>query len=881
MPASPASVTDSILLLSIRISDYVSEGYLGPNLVTELLPQGKALSTERELWDYKVEFPRNLPVKPNPTQKKQRDLAMASLMKDVAAFYNTHGGYILVGIDDASRQIQGWSHAFDCDEFNRRLQAATRHSIQCSYQAIPYELPDGEQIVGILHIPRRHDDLEPAQFLRDAPENTNGYRAYRRQDIYFRQGDECKPAKLAEDLAFICSPLRRQVAEVTERSSKGILDNNLGPRDAGLIRFVGRESDLQKLWRWLCDEYRPALLLSGLGGVGKTTIAREFCEHLVRYRPLGLERLVWLSAKEEFYRPILDEFRPTTRVDFSDTRSLMKALLREIGVLDNEIDEDISRIELLDRLVSTLEIFPSFIVIDDLDSLPLEEQTDAFQTMLQVASQTTNKAVPSRCVMTARLQLGAAPGQLLRIDGLNSEDFFSYVRMTAESMGLPKTCLKGKKLRRKFHRITEGSPLFASSVLRLVQLGEPLDRALNKWADSSGEDIRKFAFDKELQCLSDAQVRTLYAGVLLGDTSFIELQHVTERGERSLKDDLGVLIKYHMITSGTNIPVGGARLTIPSGIRLMKDVIVKRLLDPKRIERACVKVRSRTTDKSLDIGRIIHRVVALWREERFDDALDLTRWAVKKHGRNGDLKCLLGRSYLNLPKPNYRRADASFRQAYKFGCGRSELLDLWLDAKESLKDWQGIVEIIDHFDQNRLEADHIFKKARALRKLGEGALTVGRLEVASDHFHRGGKFVDDAFTSGLATGRVYDLRQERHEAFRSYVKTVAKLRVEPDEHIEVWLAVLESFEAYVRPSRLVRFGVERLRSWWSAVEQRPSLDFRASALLDVQLTRLEEMVAALQQLEYLDEELIEYLLATRDELEGRRADLFGDSECTS
>jgi|SRR5580704_11936835 hypothetical protein len=41
------------------------------------------------------------------------------------------------------------------------------------------------------------------------------------------------------------------------------------------------------------------------GGVGKTTLAREFAEDLVKNAPVGLEKLIWLSAKKQFYTAIL------------------------------------------------------------------------------------------------------------------------------------------------------------------------------------------------------------------------------------------------------------------------------------------------------------------------------------------------------------------------------------------------------------------------------------------------------------------------------------------------------------------------------------------------------------------------------------------------
>ena len=71
--------------------------------------------------------------------------------------------------------------------------------------------------------------------------------------------------------------------------------------------------------------------MAGVGGIGKTTIAREFAEQLIRSSPFGFERLIWFSAKKRYYTASIGKYTPTLRVDFSDTRSLLRSLLLELG----------------------------------------------------------------------------------------------------------------------------------------------------------------------------------------------------------------------------------------------------------------------------------------------------------------------------------------------------------------------------------------------------------------------------------------------------------------------------------------------------------------------------------------------------------------------
>jgi hypothetical protein len=45
-----------------------------------------------------------------------------------------------------------------------------------------------------------------------------------------------------------------------------------------------------------------------------------------------------------------------------------------------------------------------------------------------------------------------------------------------------------------------------------------------------------------------------------------------------------------LLALGGDIPTGGPRLIAPGGIRLMADLVEKRIRDPKRIKQECAKL---------------------------------------------------------------------------------------------------------------------------------------------------------------------------------------------------------------------------------------------------------------------------------------------------
>jgi hypothetical protein len=270
---------DSIFFQKKRIFDLVQRGAFGADVIAELLPKGQPHLFEKSMWDYKEKFPI-LPPNPTPLQTEAHNAEVYQIVKDVVAFYNSFGGYLIAGVKDNPREVVGFKGQFDIGDLAKRIKGATQHDIDCHYKLVEFEIAGKKLFLGVLQIPQRPDIIPPAQFRKNAPVSGTGKSAFKLDDFYLRSGDESRPAQTPEDYFFLCSPGRRTIAN-TVPLLPSILDNNLGPRDPSFVEFVGRESYLDLLWKWFCDRYRPAKLLSGMGGLGKTTIVREFAKTLL------------------------------------------------------------------------------------------------------------------------------------------------------------------------------------------------------------------------------------------------------------------------------------------------------------------------------------------------------------------------------------------------------------------------------------------------------------------------------------------------------------------------------------------------------------------------------------------------------------------------
>lgn len=726
----------------------------------------------------------------------------------------------------------------------KRAGAVTKHEIDCHYKVHDVEVGGQTKRVGLLFIPQRAAGKEPAQFLRNAPPDPKKASAYHTHDIYFRRGDECRPAETAADFNFLCSPERCILSSPVTKGYTTSLTNNLGQRDAGFIKFVGRENYLKQLWKWVCDSYSPAKLLSGQGGVGKTTLAREFAEDVIRSGPMNLEFLIWVSAKRRSYLATEAEYISTRKVDYNDTHTLLHKLLVELGNPSDLIDPESTKEELVQQMVETLKVMPSFLIIDDVDSLQPHEQQDVFHTMIQIADRTVGTCnVASRVLLTARLTLGAAPSQLIEVKGLEPSDFFEYIQVTAETMSLLWTIGEHSKLMKRFHTVTDGSPLFASSILRLVKLGFPLEKALTKWQDHDGEEVRAAAFGRELDQLTDSQIRSLYAASLLGETTFVELQTILDSGETLLRNNIAELHKYHLLAVGSEIPNSGTRLIVPNSLQVMQNVIRKRVRDSRKLEVEASRLRRKGTKTSIEGPRVLRTVSALWSQNDASGALETALWAEKQHPDDADLKCLLGRAYLRTSPPNPNQADIQFRRAYEVGCKRTELTSLWAQAKVMSEDWIGLLDITRLPNREFPMTEDLTLRAQSYFKLSEISIKASQLDGAATFCLTGVKEITDAFSSGKVPSYHGGLNEIRSRLLEHFVSIKDGIYTDADDHLYVWEACVDAYRLGLRTTALVELAAARLRSWWTAVERRSGFQANAKNKLKYHLQTAQTMLS--------------------------------------
>ena len=133
------------------------------------------------------------------------------------------------------------------------------------------------------------------------------------------------------------------------------------------------------------------------------------------------------------------------------------------------------------------------------------------------------------------------------------------------------------------HEASSGSPLFAPAILRLVALGEPLGGAIRQYKGAESEEVRRFAFERELGELGDVPLRLLFAAIHLKECSIGDLVEAIHSNRTAVRDGIGELRNYHLMSLDP-APGGFARdeplLSVPSEIAVMADLVRRRSPTP-------------------------------------------------------------------------------------------------------------------------------------------------------------------------------------------------------------------------------------------------------------------------------------------------------------
>jgi tetratricopeptide (TPR) repeat protein len=390
-----------------------------------------------------------------------------------------------------------------------------------------------------------------------------------------------------------------------------------------------------------------------------------------------------------------------------------------------------------------------------------------------------------------------------------------------------------------FYEASGGSPLFALSILRLVNLGDTLNDALKHWSRTDGEHVRDIAFLRELTRLKANAAKVLLALCYLERASVVELGTVLGLTHADVQRALAELEEFSMTAKETSLP-GGAIFKLPSMMGLIAPLVEKVVTEWKPIKAKCQKFRSLSAKKAPLIGGAITRTVAFLSSGDEQQALRTAKAALNEFPDNPDLLCLIGTVYNKIG--DVANADESFQIAYRQGCKKRVLLEEWILLREKREDWAGVIEITTIGEELFDTARFVISKCNAEMMIADQSSRIGRHTEAEKAYERTLKLIRQAL-------RDYDLPGERADLWKLnrslVVRWLGAIRMQTktlEGDKRFFGACVKAIMTYRLLSKDIVFsGIATLRQWTNSYLGLSEISEHTRADADVNQRRLKDL----------------------------------------
>ena len=505
-----SSISEPVQIQSIksRIASCV-ESAVHSMEVVELLYNGSTFSPdEGYLLDYKQSWPESRG-------------ELCKYVRHVAAFHNAFGGFIFFGVaeiekDTVFKPCVTIEPKIDVKQFKDILREYLTTPIEVTIRTHAIKNEDGLQMhVTLMHVPKRASGLEP-NAVRRALNDDKGKHLIKSGEIYLRDGDSTIPAQQQQHWKTVYGHRQNPyLADPDITWSDRILENNLPDRSLIYGQFIGRTDELEKLWGWFSDDFSRVRVLAGEGGHGKTSIAYEFASDFCRAVPAGFDRVIWLTAKKQQFRAFENSFEELGLEVFKTPSELLRQMGAAMRSSEAE-DLDACAEDRLPRLVKQISAnVAALVVIDDLDSLDLDEQKRCIEICQQFST------TKSRFLFTTRKNVTASSASSIEVAGFELDEFKEFIEGWTTRLGL--NPFKSSEINALL-TATGGSPLFTESVLRLLKQGVATGEALKLWKGHLGIEVRNAALQREVKQLGMEARKVLALVAAVGECSFAEIK---------------------------------------------------------------------------------------------------------------------------------------------------------------------------------------------------------------------------------------------------------------------------------------------------------------------------------------------------------------------
>lgn len=674
-----------IITIKQEIYESIQSGDISKSVIDRLVRNdGTLLPKECELWDYKKTF-------------DDTNDAYLKTLKSIISFHNTYGGYMIFGVDEAEKDTSFIlcgvkKNLIDQQVLRGKFDRHFNQRLDLTYEEILISSATSNFLIGLLHIPKRDKKTHSIAAINDGA-NSKGKLILEKDAVYIRRVDQCKKIVAQSDFEFLVSERNFSFTDgKSKQTRKNIIEHNLPDKNFICPEFIGRFEILQELWSWLSDDFQYTKVLAADGGKGKTSIAYEFCQLIIKSGTELFEQVVWLTAKEQQFKATYNNYVETPETHYKDLESLLKEVCLRTGYLPDEI-KDFTLQQMQRAARDGLNVIPSFVVIDDIDSSSPEEQ----KRIMEIARSISNTA--SRVLMTTRANNIYSNDSSILVPGLRGEEYIELVNSICDSIGLQK--YNAKKIE-KLKLASEGSPLFTESILRLCKLGLSVENAVVDWSGKSGDTVREAALRKEVLELSPEAIKTLLTISYVGSLSRSELHLYTDFENSEINEAIEQLGNLFLISSIDFIEEEPRFESTSSISKLVlsiaSDIVPNSEQFINRIREICEGLEANSQVHIPKVGAAVRQCNSLLKEERYSDSRNTVHSLIKKprYKENSDLYFILAKTDYEDPDVTDEVARKSFSEAFIKGQRKPAFFEMWYQTEINHGSSSAILDVCEN-----------------------------------------------------------------------------------------------------------------------------------------------------------------------------------------
>jgi tetratricopeptide (TPR) repeat protein len=449
--------------------------------------KSKGFNAESEMIDYKRCF--------NFEAKREK----LELVKDIVAFANTSGGYIVFGVTDKDCEWIGLDEnstiKFADDSI---ISSFIDHYVDKSpsFQIGRYTI-DGEvfllltidKIDGNPIVFTKEGEYERIKLSSNKPSKEH---VFKKGDIYGRVKSSSR--RVNDDASFM-----------SLRNSNTSIVSNLNLYARPYRRYVDRNDSLDELIAALDNDRIRSAQINGLGGIGKTSFVRNFCDRIINKEielKTPVKYIIWITGK-------LDSFTSTGYIETIREYELSFVEMLQIFSSVLSIDTfDKTEEELCKDILEKLSNYNALIVMDNMETIS-DERIIKFV-----------RSIPLNCmiVYTTRTNM---TDSFRRIDlvGFNKKQFYEYVDNCLDEFA-PKRKEALKQFLSNYYDdlviLVQGSPILINLIIYMISIGGSVEVIVDnlrnmKKNESYYDSVMEFCFKSTFDKLNILEKKILFA----------------------------------------------------------------------------------------------------------------------------------------------------------------------------------------------------------------------------------------------------------------------------------------------------------------------------------------------------------------------------------